>query len=124
MMFLPDEGGQGSTPAELARNAQTIHVRSKTIYLNPALLEAELRKLSEFQALKLRIVGEAKDADLVAEITLPFLTWMWTFTVTHRESNAPLFADKLRELTAGVAAPKLAKEMATRLQSLRDSPRR
>lgn len=122
-MFLPDEGGRGTAPAELARNAQTIHVRSKTIYLNPTLLEAELRKLPEFQALKLRIVNEAKDADLLAEITLPFLTWMWTFTVTHRESNVPLFADKLRELTAGVAAPKLAKEMATRLQTLRDSPR-
>ena len=123
-MFSPDEGGRGAEPAELARNAQTIHVRSKTIYLNPAQLEAELRKLPEFQALKLRIVSEAKDADLVAEITLPFLTWMWTFTVTPRESNAPLFADKLRELTVNTAAPRLAKEIVTRLQTLRDSPRR
>ncbi len=123
-MFSPDEGGRSAEPAELARNAQTIHIRSKTIYLNPALLEAELRKLPEFQALKLKIVNEAKDADLVAEITLPFLTWMWTFTVTPRESNAPLFADKLRELTANTAAPRLAKEIVTRLQILRDSPRR
>lgn len=128
VMFLPDDGGQpgrqGSDPGELARSAQTIHIRSKTIYLNEALLEAELRKLPEFQALKLRIVGDAKEADLIAEITLPFLTWMWNFTVTHRESNALLFSDKLRELTASVAAPRLAREVATRLQMLRDSRQR
>jgi hypothetical protein len=127
-MFLPDSGGQpgdqNSTLSELARNAQTVHIRSKTIYLNPALLEAELRKLPEFQTLKLKLSSEAKDADLIVEITLPFLTWMWNFTVTHRESNTVLFSDKLRELTAGVAAPRLAKEVVTRLQALRDSPQR
>ena len=126
VMFLPDSGGQPNAQtaaanlAELARSAKTIHIRSKTIYLNPALLDAELRKLPEFQALKLKLVNDAKEADLVIEITLPFLTWMWNFTVTHRTGNALLISGKLRELTAAAASPKLARELTTRLQTLRD----
>ncbi|MEP7343472.1 MAG: caspase family protein [Acidobacteriota bacterium] len=112
--------------AELVRSAQTIHIRSKTVYLNAALLEAELSKLPEFQALKLKIVSEAKEADLVVEVTLPFLTWMWNFTITHRTGNTLVASGKLRELTAVTASPKLAKELATRLQALREptSPQR
>lgn len=126
VMFSPDSGGQprAQEPAELVRNSQTIYVRSKTVYLNPDMLEAELSKLPEFQALKLKIVNDEKEADLVVEVTLPFLTWMWNYTLTHRSSARPLASGKLRELTAGAASPKLAKDLVTQLQNLRDAPRR
>jgi hypothetical protein len=131
-MFSSESSGQtgadaaNANLAELVRSAETIHIRSKTVYLNAALLEAELRKLPEFQALKLKTVNDAKEADLVVEVTLPFLTWMWNFTVTHRTGNTLIASGKLRELTAATAAPKLAKDLATRLQTLREptSPRR
>src|SRR5262245_5651826 len=38
-------------PAELARSARTIHVRSKTTFLRPKVLEDELLKQPDFQAL-------------------------------------------------------------------------
>jgi hypothetical protein len=63
-------------PAELIRAAKTIHVRSNTIFLKPKLLEDELLKQPDFQALGLKIVTDAKDADLVVDVTLPFLSWM------------------------------------------------
>ncbi len=106
-------------PAELTRAARTILVRSKTIYLKPKLLEDELLKLPEFQALGLKFVTDVKDADLVVDVTLPFLTWMWTYVVTHQASNTQLADGKIREITAGLASPKLAKDMAARLQTLR-----
>jgi hypothetical protein len=113
-------------PAELIRASKTICVRSKTIFLKPRLLEDELLRQPEFQALGLNIVPEAKDADLVVEVTLPFLTWTWTYTVTHQTSNIQLANGKIRELTAGLASPKLAKDLAARLQELRapTSPKR
>jgi hypothetical protein len=106
-------------PAELIRAAKTIHVRSNTVFLKPKLLEDELLKQPEFQALGLKIVTDAKDADLVVDVTLPFLSWMWTYVVTHQASNTQLANGKLREITAGLASPKLAKDMAARLQTLR-----
>ncbi len=122
-LFTADSGAvAGATNAnlvELVRTSETIYVRSKTVYLNPSVLEAEFRKLPEFQALKLKFVADAKEADLVVEITLPFLTWMWNYNVTHRTGNTSVFSGKLRELTATAASPKLAKEIATQLQKLR-----
>jgi uncharacterized caspase-like protein len=106
-------------PAVLTRAARTIHVRSKTIYLRPKLLEDELLKQPDFQALGLKIVPTDKEADLVVDVTLPFLTWTWTYVVTHQASNTQLANGKIREITAGLAAPKLAKDMITRLQALR-----
>jgi uncharacterized caspase-like protein len=107
-------------PAELIRAARTIHIRSKTIYLRPKLLEDELLKQPEFQTLDLKIVADAKDADLVMDVTLPFLSWTWTYVVTHQASNTQLANGKIREITAGFASPKLAKDMASRLQTLRE----
>ncbi|HZF41162.1 MAG TPA: hypothetical protein VE715_20225, partial [Blastocatellia bacterium] len=106
-------------PAEMIRAARTIHVRSKTIYLKPKLLEDELLKQPDFQALGLKFVPDAKDADLVVELTLPFLTWTWTYVVTNQASNIQLANGKIREITAGLASPKLAKDLASRLQELR-----
>ncbi|MBP6822176.1 MAG: caspase family protein, partial [Acidobacteria bacterium] len=75
------------TPSELIRNSKTIQIRPKSIYMDKAVLEAELRKLPEFQNLKLAFADEGKDADLVIEVRLPFLTWTWNYTVTHRPTN-------------------------------------
>ncbi len=106
-------------PAELTRAARTIHVRSKTIFLTPKLLEDELLKQPDFQALGLTIVSADTDADLVVDVTLPFLSWTWTYVVTHRTSNTQLANGKIREITAGLASPKLAKDLIASLQTLR-----
>jgi hypothetical protein len=106
-------------PTELIRAAKTILVRSKTIYLKPKLLEDELLKQPDFQALGLKFVPEVKDADLVVDVTLPFLTWTWTYVVTHQASNTQFADGKIREITASLASPKLAKDIAARLQTLR-----
>jgi hypothetical protein len=108
-------------PAGLLRAARTIYVSSDTLYLKSQLMADELLKQPEFQALGLKIVpeAEAKDADLMVKVTLPFLTWTWTYVVTHQASKTQLASGKVRELLAGGAAPKLAKDMSARLQSLR-----
>ena len=106
-------------PAELTRSAKTIHIRSKTIYLKPKLLEDELLKLPEFRGLGLKIVSAPLEADLVVDVTLPFLTWTWTYVVTHQASATPLGNGKIREITAGPASVKLAKDLVKRLQELR-----
>ncbi len=106
-------------PAELVRAAKTIHIRSRTIYLRPKLLEDKLAKQPGFQELGLKLTSDAKQADLLIEVTLPFLTWTWTYVVTHQASGARIADGKVREITAGTASPKLARDLVPRLLALR-----
>jgi hypothetical protein len=108
-------------PAELLRAARTIYVFSDTTFLKSQMLADELLKQPEFQSLGLKVVPdtEAKNADLMVKVTLPFLSWTWTYAVTHQASNTQLANGKIRELLPGPASIRLAKDMSSRLQSLR-----
>lgn len=112
------------TPSELIRNSKTIQVRSRSIYMDKAVLESELRKLPQFQNLKLTFAEEGKDADLVIEIRLPFLTWTWNYTVTHRSTNTSLLSGKMGGLTDNSVSPNLAKVLVKSLLDLRDAPQK
>src|SRR5205085_3512754 len=61
---------------------RTIFISSKTTFLSPRLLEDALLKQPDFQNGGWRIIRNQKEADLVVEINLPFLSWNWTFEVT------------------------------------------
>ena len=112
------------TPSELIRNSKTIQVRPRSVYMNKAVLEAELRKVPEFQNLKLTFAEEGKDADLVIEVRLPFLTWTWNYTVTHRPTNTSLLSGKMGGLTDNSVSPNLAKVLVKNLLDLRDPPQK
>jgi hypothetical protein len=106
-------------PAELLRAARSIYILSDTVFLQSQLLADELLKQPDFQSLGLKIVTEPKDADLVVKVTLPFLSWTWTYVVTHQASDTRLANGKVRDIVASGASPKLAKDMSSRLQVLR-----
>src|SRR5262249_316479 len=125
VVALAESGGQATArasrpdPNELMRAAKTVFIRSRTIYLNPGLLERELVKHPDFQSLNLKIVNNEKEGDLVIDVTLPFLTWTWIYTLTHAQTNTSLASGKVREITASQAAPKLVADLIARAQSLR-----
>ncbi len=98
---------------------RTIFIRSKTVYLKPNQLEAALLKRPDFQTGEWRILRNEKEADLVLEISLPFLSWNWTFEITQRTTAALLAAGKVREATAGVAVPRLVDEVLLGLAQIR-----
>ena len=60
------------------------------------MLEDDCSKQPDFQALGLKIVTDVKEADLVVDVTLPFLSWTWTYVVTHQASNTQLANGKIR----------------------------
>jgi hypothetical protein len=98
---------------------RTIFIQSKTVYLKPNQLEAALLKRPEFQSGDWRIIRNQKAADYVVEISLPFMTWNWSFEVTQPATTALLATGKVREATAGMAVPRLAEALHTILQQLR-----
>lgn len=98
---------------------RTIFIRSKTVYLRPNQLEAALLKRPDFQGGEWRIIRNEKEADLVMEITLPFLSWNWTYEITQRTNLALLATGRVREATAGTAIPRLVDEVLLSLKQIR-----
>mgnify|MGYP000878747261 FL=1 len=113
-------------PAQRARKVKddtpklrTLFIRSKTVYLKPSQLEAALLKRPEFQNGDWRILRNEKEADLIVEVGLPFLTWNWTFELTQRTTALLLATGSVREATAGTAAPRLAESLLAALKQTR-----
>ena len=100
-------------PAQRARRVttanapRTLFIRSKTVYLKQQQLETALLKDADFQALNWRIVRNEKEADVIAEVTLPFLTWQWTIEVTQPATSVLVGTVQMRETVARNALPKL-----------------
>jgi hypothetical protein len=114
------------TPQQRARKVRpeapkvrTIFIHSKTVYLKPNQLEAALLKRPEFQTGEWRIIRNQKEADYVVELSLPFLTWNWTYEVTQQATTALVGAGKVREATAGAAVPRLVAELLAVFKRLR-----
>ena len=98
---------------------KAIFIRSKTVYLKPNQLEAALLKRPAFQADEWRIIRNEKEADLVMEITLPFLSWNWTYEITQRANMTLLATGRVREATASTAVPRLVDEILVSLKQIR-----
>ena len=98
---------------------KTIYISSKTVYLKSNQLEAALLKRAPFQSGEWRVIRNQKEADYIIEITLPFMSWNWTYEVLEPVSTALLAAGKVREATAGTATPRLAQELEQVFQRLR-----
>ncbi|MBK8315434.1 MAG: caspase family protein [Acidobacteria bacterium] len=118
--LAPQAGKQ--SPPELARAAKTIYIRPKTVYLSATLLEEELIKLPEFKALGLTITKDINQADIVVEVTLPFLTWNWNYILKHRTTNTVLSTGNRKGATDNSASPKLAADIVRDIQTLRATP--
>ncbi len=99
---------------------RTIFIRSKTAFLNPRLLEDALLKQPDFQTGGWRIIRNQKEADLVVEINLPFLSWNWTFEVTQPETATLLATGSVREALATQAVPRLAQQLSDVFKRLRE----
>ena len=103
-------------PAQRARRvggaaSHTLFIRSKTVYLKPPQLETILLKDPDFQALGWRIVRNEKEADVIAEIALPFLTWQWTVELINPATSQLLGSVQVRETVARNAIPKIAPQL-------------
>ncbi len=75
-------------------------------YPRPQQLETALLKDPDFQALNWRIVRNEKEADVIAEVALPFLTWQWTIEITQPATSALVGMVQIRETVARNALPK------------------
>ncbi|HYG08599.1 MAG TPA: hypothetical protein VD835_01365, partial [Pyrinomonadaceae bacterium] len=77
----PESVAAKMTPAETLRSAQTIFIRTKSVYFKPAALEQELLDRSEAQQWGLVISRDETDADLIIEVDRKLFTNRFVYSV-------------------------------------------
>ena len=109
-------------PGRALRTFRTYFVKSGTIYMKAETLKEALERRPEFAAWGVRAVGDLQKADVIIEVTLPFLTWEWNYKMTQSSGGAALVTGKVKALTEDITAPQLAAQMAERIKVVRVLP--
>ncbi len=109
-------------PEHILREFKSYYIRSDTIYLHRETLQQELQKRAEFPAWELAATDDAKAADVVITITLPFLTWEWNYRMVYRPTGTVLGSGKVSGPVEKTAAPQLAAMIVKRIRNVRPLP--
>jgi hypothetical protein len=104
---------------EVVRAARALFVWSKSMFLSREVVENELRKRPEFQAMGLVIVKDRALADLLIELDRPLFTFTFTFAASDPGTSVLVMSGKVTAFDGNLAAPKIAKEMLKRLRATR-----
>ena len=103
----------------ILRKAKTIYVKSSSVLVGEAVIEAKLRKRSEFQQLGLVITRDPNEANLVLELKHDLFT-MYVFTAIDPNTNIVVASGKLSSL-GGTVAGKVAKRFLKQMVKARTS---
>ncbi len=109
-------------PQELLRRARTVGISSHSVWFKSQALTRALVSQRGLANLGLKVVKDAKVADLIILIDRPLLTYTFTFEVIDRETSFALTSGKVRAANGRLAAPKLAKKLVKQLGDLRKLP--
>lgn len=99
------------------RSAKSIYVTSSSLLVGEAVIEAKLRKRSEFQQLGLVITRDPNEADLVLELKHDLFT-MYVYTAIDPKTNIVVASGKLSSL-GGTVAGKVAKRFLKQMLKAR-----
>ena len=119
---IVDDHTSPEDPLETLRTFQSYCVKSGTIYLHHDVMQKALEQTPEFVAWHLKPSDDPAAADLAVEITLPFLSWEWTYNMVHQATGRLLATGKVKALEEHQAAPLLAAAITKKIQSARGAP--
>jgi hypothetical protein len=104
-------------PKAIVRSARTIYVKSSSVLVGGAVIEAKLRKRSEFQQLGLIITRDPDEADLILQVKHDLFT-MYTYTAIDPHTSIVVASGKLSSL-GGTVAGKVAKRFLKQMLKAR-----
>jgi hypothetical protein len=106
------------TPAETLRAAQTIFIRTKSVYFKPAALEQSLLDRDEVQYWGLVISRDETDADLIIEVDRKLFTNRFVYSVLDPRTNRVLLSGKIGSL-GGTVEDQIASGFVKRIRPFR-----
>ena len=107
-----------SSPNDVLRSAQTIFIRTKSVYFKPAALEQALLDRDEFQQWGFVISREESDAELIIEVDRKLFTNRFVYSVIDPKTKRVLLAGKIGSL-GGTVEGQIANGFIKRLRRVR-----
>ena len=106
-------------PAAALRSAKMIFVKSTSLLVGVAVIEAKLQKRSEFSQLCLVLTRDVEEADLILVVEHDLFT-KYTYTAIHKDTEIVVASGKLSSL-GGTVAGKVAKRFLKQVVKARGS---
>jgi S1-C subfamily serine protease len=101
----------GADPKQILKNAKTVYIHSKTLFLTVDTLDRALALQSNWEKLGLTIVGDPRVADLCIEIDRPVFTYVYTFVISDKRTTIVFGSGKVTAFDGTIASGGLAKDI-------------
>jgi hypothetical protein len=112
----------GNDPAGILRSARSIFVESHTIWMKGNLLQDALYVRPEMREWGMRITDHRNEADIYIDVTRPFLTYDWIFTMIDTKTGMLLATGKVTAIDGPAAAQRLAIDIVNQIRGVRPVP--
>jgi hypothetical protein len=112
----------GSNPKQILKNARTIYIHSKTLFLTVDTLDRALALEKDWPKLELTIVQDQRVADLLIEIDRPLFTYIHTFVIVDKRTSIVLGSGKVTAFDGTIASSGIASDMVKIFSAVRIAP--
>jgi hypothetical protein len=109
------------SPNEVLRSAQTIFIRSKSVYFKASTLENSLLQQDEFQQWGLVITREESDADLIIEVGRKVFTTSFIYSVIDPRNKRVVASGRVNSI-GGTVEGKITDSFMKKMRSVRQPP--
>ncbi len=110
-----------ASPTDVLRSAQSIFIRTKSVYFKSATLENALLKKDEFQQWGLAITREKADADLIIEVDRKLFTTSFVYSVIDPRNKRVLASGRVNSI-GGTVEGKISDSFIKRMRQVRALP--
>lgn len=109
------------SPNDVLRSAQTIFIRSKSVYFKASTLENSLLQQDEFQQWRLVITRDESDADLIIEVGRKVFTTSFIYSVIDPRNKRVVASGRVNSI-GGTVEGKITSSFMKKLRAVRQAP--
>ncbi|HEV7474081.1 MAG TPA: hypothetical protein VGN90_08530 [Pyrinomonadaceae bacterium] len=109
------------SPNEVLRSAQTIFIRSNSVYFKAETLENSLLQQDEFQQWGLVITRDENDADLIIEVGRKLFTSSFIYSVIDPRNKRVVASGRVNSI-GGTVEGKITESFMKKLRTVRQPP--
>jgi hypothetical protein len=117
---LPQSESASPSPNEVLRAAQTIFIRTKSVYFKPETLENSLLEREEFQQWGIAITRNEADADLIIEVGRKLFTTSFIFSIIDPRHQRVVASGRVNSI-GGTVEGKISDSFIKRMRQVRQS---
>lgn len=108
-------------PNDVLRAAQTIFIKSKSVYFKASTLENSLLQRDEFQEWGLSVTRTESDADLIIEVGRKVFTTSFVYSVIDTKTNRVIASGRVNSI-GGTVEGKISDSFIKKLKAVRPLP--